>query len=325
MVRRSMQVMAVVVGLTLALVGCASGGGGDPQRATRTVTDSTGAQVQVPDNPQRVVSLHYAGTQTMIDLGRFPVGQAEVDENLVPEQLAAQVESIPVVASRSEINVEAVANLKPDLILAHEQVDPGVVDQLDKIAPVYKFSLRPRGGWQVRVDLFGELFNEQGKAAQLRADLSGRQQQLKTDYADVIDGKTVATIDTYRADTAYVNGAANMSGQLLVPVGFTWSPDEEAAAAQFGEDPPEGEISTEQLPSSFGDADVIFYGTDLRAKPTAGTSDLLASKGYQGLPAVRTKNSYPFGKLTIAGYQDANYALDRVEDALKSMGKNKKK
>ena len=39
---------------------------------------------------------------------------------------------------------------------------------------------------------------------------------------------------------------------------------------------------------------------------------------YQELPSVAAGKAFPIGKATVAGYSDANYTLDLVEQALQS-------
>src|SRR5699024_5166369 len=49
------------------LAGCQEGTGeaaSSSSSETRTVTDATGAEVEVPENPEAVATLHYAATET---------------------------------------------------------------------------------------------------------------------------------------------------------------------------------------------------------------------------------------------------------------------
>ena len=176
-------------GLTaLCLVGTAACGSSDASGSTqsapasqagdtRTVTDAKGVQVQVPSKPSRVVALHYAGTQAVMDLGVKPVGtgpagQAGDDgEDYVPAHLWKDLKDIPIVNKGPEVDVEAVAKQEPDLILATNITEDDVLAQLRKIAPVYQFTLRggERKDWQSRVGQVADALNRTPQYEQLEA------------------------------------------------------------------------------------------------------------------------------------------------------------
>ncbi|WP_028649827.1 ABC transporter substrate-binding protein [Nocardiopsis sp. CNT312] len=315
--------------LALALTGCGSPGGdgaseaasegGEAAAGTRTVTDSTGAEVEVPAEPERVVTLHYAATQPVFDLGVTPVGQSQYQPGIVPEDLVDDFEAVPVVAEGVEPNLEEIAGLEPDLILAPNVYEEEVVEQLEAVAPVYVFTLRggDRAKWFQRTEEVADALGVPEKADELAAEFAARQQEIADTYADVIDGKTVGVIGAFEENSFYAWGEESMSGTLLVPLGFTWSAQEGEAVAAEAE--PEATVSNESLDSVVGDVDVLFYDSDLRGEVNPFMADLQETTLYQELPAVQDGHAYPAGKNTVAGYTDANYTLDRVVEALEDL------
>ncbi|MFE5396237.1 ABC transporter substrate-binding protein [Streptomyces sp. NPDC056568] len=316
--------LAGAAALALALTGCSSsdeGGSGDAKNAeatTRTVTDATGAKVEVPGTPKRIVTLHYAATQPVLDLGFDLVGQGAFEEGIIPEDQAAEAEKVPVVAQQ-EPKLEDIAALEPDLIFAPNVYDEETTEALKDIAPVYTFTLRggDRAKWTQRTEEVAAALGVPAKADKLQADFAERQKGIATKYADVIKGRSVGVIGAYEENNFYAWGEKNMQGSLLVPLGFTWS--EQESAVVEGQKEPEAVLSHEKLASAVGDADVLFLDSNLRGEVNAFMKDLQATSLYKQLPAVKSGHVYVGGKNTVAGYTDANYTLDRVEDALSAL------
>src|SRR5690606_32133530 len=116
---------AAVAALALLLGACGSSDSSTSdeadtnESATRTVTDSTGTEVEVPSSPERIATLHYAATQPVLDLGLTPVGQGVFEEGIIPEDQVDTVGDIPVITNdATEPELEKVAGVEPDLILA---------------------------------------------------------------------------------------------------------------------------------------------------------------------------------------------------------------
>src|SRR5690625_744125 len=319
---RRFALVATLAGLTL-LAGCPGGQDASPYSDSephmRTVTDASGAQVQVPDTAERPVVLHYSATQPMLDLGIQPVGHAEVAEQVVPDDYWEILQDVPVVASGPEPELEQIASLEPDLILATNTLEGPVTEQLADIAPVFQFTLGgdDRGDWQHRVEEVATAFGRQDAFEQLRAEFEDRIDQISSDYADIVEGRTVTAIGAWEEGNVQVHGHGSMPGSLLVGVGFDWSAASDAETAR--EDYPETPVATERLTEVAADADVLFYDTDLAMETNDVLSGLQQDGLYQRLPAVQNAHAHPFRKLTSAGFGDAHYSLDRIEDALQDM------
>ncbi|RNL86605.1 ABC transporter substrate-binding protein [Halostreptopolyspora alba] len=314
---------AGIAALTLALAGCGAASTSEDESTTdadtRTVTDATGTEVDVPAEPERVVTLHYAATQPVYDLGFMPVGQGAFDPGIVPEDIEDEVGSIPVVADAEEPKLEEIAQVEPDLILAPNIYDEEVVTQLEDVAPVYTFTLRggDRAEWTQRTEEVADALGVPERVEELQEEFRSRQQEIADTYTDVIEGTTVAVIGSYEENSFYVWGEENMTGTLLTPLGLTWSERENAIVEDEPE--PEAAVSPEKIDSAVGDADVLFLDSNLRAEVNPFMRDLQETTLYKELPAVRNDRVFPIGKNTVAGYTDANYTLDRVEEALQEM------
>ncbi|WP_172172976.1 ABC transporter substrate-binding protein [Brevibacterium sp. CT2-23B] len=327
--RLTAAAIAGATGLAL-LAGCAGGSEEANQGAaseTRTVTDATGAEVEVPAAPKAVATLHYAATETLMDLDAPPVAQGEYQDPAVPEEWLDELEGIPTV-SQQEPDLEKLAEAEPDLILSPNIFEPEMIEQLEEIAPVYQFTLRggDRANWQQRVGEVADAVNKTDQLDELDREFTARQKQLGEKHSEVTEGTTIGVVSSFEENSAYLWGSENMLGTILSPLGFDWSADEDAMVKKYGKAEqggnksgtvePEAQISLEVLDRSLSDADIIFVNSDLRGDYDSLTKALMDSAVFRDLPAVRAGHVYPIGKATIAGYADADYGLDLAEKAI---------
>lgn len=115
---------------------------------TRMVTDHAGYVVEVPADPQRVVSLNDWTTTVMVhELGGRLVGSGgrlDAEGNAFIRSARelfglAFDENIALASIHGELDVERIAALKPDLIVALQSDTIAYRDQLASIAPVLLF------------------------------------------------------------------------------------------------------------------------------------------------------------------------------------------
>lgn len=105
------------------------------QPARRFLTDSLGRTLQVPLEPQRIVSLCPSQTETLFALGLEDriVGRTRYCIHPAPA-----VDKVPVVGGTKKVDAALIAQLNPDLIIAQkEENTPAIVEELSAIAPVY--------------------------------------------------------------------------------------------------------------------------------------------------------------------------------------------
>lgn len=335
--RRQLLGTSAAGAAALALAAC-SGGGEDAGTSgasdaggtsgTRTVTDATGAQVEVPADPQKIVVLHYAGTQALIDLGGKPAGtaglgttggQQDVKKFTTP-QIWDVMKDVPVIDDgKGNPDVEKVAELEPDLILATNALEDALIQQLKDIAPVYQFLLRggERKEWWVRVQQVADAVNRTAQYEKLQSDWQAELKAAGEKYAAVTGDLVVGVYDVYEEGNVYLWGSQNMAGTIITPLIPTWSAQEDQAVQ--GEKSAEKAVAVEQTLDVLGDANILFYGTDMTAQPNPLNAAYQGSDLYTQLPAVQQGHTYPFGKCTVAGFSDARYSLGQVTAALDAL------
>lgn len=144
------------------------------------------------DKPaQKVVVLEWTFTEDVIALGVQPVGNAD-NENykLYVTSEAALDEGVTDVGTRGEPNLETIASLKPDLIIANTDSHDPIYEQLKGIAPTLIFSLYPPEGqgdqYSQMEDTFKTIAAALGKTAEgekVLADLDAHYADAKTKLA----------------------------------------------------------------------------------------------------------------------------------------------
>lgn len=101
-----------------------------------TLTDSRGKQVTLPAPATKVVALEWNVVEHAVSLGVMPVGAADIagyTKWVKAEPLDASVKDVGV---RGEPSIDSIAALRPDLILATDELPEAAVTQMEKFAPV---------------------------------------------------------------------------------------------------------------------------------------------------------------------------------------------
>lgn len=99
------------------------------QSGNDTVTDDYGRTIVVPAEPQRVVSLSPAVTEIIYALGAEDVLVGRTDFCEYPPEAA----DIPSIGGISNLNIEKILSLDPDLVISGSMVGKKVTDQMDQM------------------------------------------------------------------------------------------------------------------------------------------------------------------------------------------------
>lgn len=158
-----------------------------------TVTHAMGTS-EVPANPKRVVTLFQGATDSAVALGIKPVGVVESwAQKPIYEYLREDLQGVELVGLETQPNLEVIARLKPDVIIAAKARHEKIYGQLSQIAPtvmadtVYDFrrslvltaealGRQSKGeqiwqAWQKRTASFREQLNTQQKQWPLTASV----------------------------------------------------------------------------------------------------------------------------------------------------------
>jgi iron complex transport system substrate-binding protein len=246
----------------------------------RTITHFGGVTT-IAAPPQRVVVIATGQTDAILTLGVVPVGAASGDDaDLVPRyvrdafpQYATQLTAVASVGSRQNPNLEAIAALHPDLVLANAAASQEVYPALSALAPTV---LVEGTGVNWKQD-FLLLADGLGKEGAAQAFLDG----FAADAAKLGESAGEQTVSFLRvtADRTRIFGVSSFVGFIAWDSGLRRPP-----AQQF--DATSKDLSPEEL--QLADADRIFYSvqgatTEAEAADSATTANPL----WKALPAVR--------------------------------------
>lgn len=102
---------------------------------THLVSHAMG-ETKVPDLPQRIVTLYQGATDSAVALGIKPIGVVESwAQKPIYKYLRDDLKGVEVVGLETQPNLEVVARLKPDLIIAARLRHEKIYGQLSQIAP----------------------------------------------------------------------------------------------------------------------------------------------------------------------------------------------
>lgn len=136
--------------------------------ATAASWDHEGGTLTLDETPERIVALNWAATEALLLLGVTPVGVADLEGYQYWVQEPALPDGVQNVGTRVAPSLEAIAALKPDLIVTSAEMAPAT-DLLERIAPtyvisVYKENSQPFAKARTMMLTLGEILEREQKA-----------------------------------------------------------------------------------------------------------------------------------------------------------------
>lgn len=192
---------------------------GASDEESQTITHAMGT-TEIQGTPQRVVTLYQGANDAAVALGVKPVGIVESwAEQPVYDYLKDDLEGIQIVGQETQPNLEEIAKLKPDLIIASKVRHEEVYEQLSAIAPTVAHETV--FAFKGTVDLMGQALNKEDEAQKLVEDWDARvidfKEKLQSEMGD--EAPKHVSVLNFRADHSriYYTGFA---GSILTELGF---------------------------------------------------------------------------------------------------------
>ncbi|WP_327151049.1 ABC transporter substrate-binding protein [Nocardia sp. NBC_01329] len=248
-----------------------------PGEFPRNVTHAMGT-TEIPVEPQRVVVLDTGELDAVLSLGITPVGMVTtLGAAPVPTYLADRVEGIETVGTIQEVNLEAIAELRPDLILGSRNRVEKLYPQLAEIAPTV-LSIRPGYPWKENFLLVGEALgmeNETSAALNSYADAIDR---LKSS----VQGDPTISVVRFMPDRLRLYANKSLLGVILQDAGLA-RPEKQNI----------DDLAVEISPENISDADgsVVFYSS-YGAPDTTGENAVVHGAGWKALSAVEDGKAF---------------------------------
>lgn len=317
--------VAVMMALMLIVTGCGGGGqateqkpaeqkpeqqaagGSNASEQSYTVKHAMG-ETTIKGTPQRIVMLTNQGEETLIALGIKPVGAvgSTVDPTKFFDFVSKDLEGAKLVGTEGQPNLEAIAALKPDLILGMKFRHEKIYQQLSAIAPTV-FVEEPRGDWKENFMLYAEAVNKKAEGEKILADWNKRVEDFKAKAGDKLNTKvSVVRFMPGKVRIYYKN---TFTGAIFQDLGL-------ARPAAQDKDDFAAEVTKERIPEM--DGDIMFYFTYETGKGEASkleqewTNDPL----WKNLNVVKAGKAFKVDDTiwnTSGGVIAANKVLDELE------------
>ena len=243
----------------------------------RDVTDSMGT-VTVPDAPKRIVVLTNEGTEALLALGVTPVGAAN-SWNGDPwwDHISDAMDGAEPVGKESAVNLELIAALEPDLILANKQRHEEIYPQLTAIAPTV-MSKELRGDWKINFRLYAEALGKEQEADAAIADYDASVADLREKLGDHLNEEV--SVIRFVPGQIRIYQLDSFSGVLLKDIGFHRPANQnvEEFAIRTGK---------ESIPDMDGDRIFYFTYDTGDGKGMSLEEEVLADPLWQSLSAVK--------------------------------------
>lgn len=191
-----------------------------PVRAETRIRHAQGELV-LPQPPKRVVALEFSFVDALVAVGMAPIGIADDRQ---PERIIGPlrdaVKGYASVGSRYQPSLEAIAALKPDLIIADQQLHQAVYSELQAIAPTLIVDVRS-STYQEDLETLPMVARALGKEEQMRQRLR-RHAEVMDKYARTIenDQKLTAVFGVSSDKGSWLHTEATYAAGVLKRLGF---------------------------------------------------------------------------------------------------------
>jgi iron complex transport system substrate-binding protein len=271
-----------------------------PGTFPRTVRHARGA-LTIPSAPGRVVVLGQGEIDTIVALGMVPVGYGKVELAQRPAEVRAALQAVPTVGTPQEPDLEAIAALRPDLILANIGTVAKIYPQLAALAPV----VSGEGSgivWRQNFALYAQALGREREGAAVVARYEERARWLNARLPN--PRPRVSIVRVMPTNLRYM-WRTNFAGLILSDLGFP------RVESQNIDDFGQLDMPLESL-GQYAPGDLIVLAIN-GGDGNAFGKDLLASSLWQSLDAVRAGRVLQ-GADTLwmlgVGYQSALGVLD---------------
>jgi iron complex transport system substrate-binding protein len=281
--------------------------GNNTEDTSYTVEHAMGTTT-LEKNPEKVVILTNEGTEALLSMGVTPVGAVQSwTGDPWYEHIADDMKDVQVVGTESEVNVEAIAALQPDLIIGNKMRQEKIYDQLNDIAPTV-FAETLRGDWKENFELYAKALNKEEEGKKVLSDYDSRIEEIKTSLGDKVNQEV--SIVRFMAGDVRIYHKDTFSGVILDQIGFA------RPESQDVDDFAEKNATKERIPAM--DGDILFYFTYETGDGEASQleKEWIEDPLFKNLKVAQEGNVYKVNDTiwnTAGGVIAANLLLDDIE------------
>lgn len=300
---KSIIMMSIVVMLVFGLVSCGEkkteeGNTNNAKEAVTTypltVTDSNGKEVVIESEPKTVVSLGPNVTEMIfaLDKGEVLVGRTKYCD--YPEQ-ALEVQEV---GTLTKPNLELIAEIKPDLVVASTHFKEEAKAKLDElgIPTIVLYSEESFDGVYNSIETLGEILNSSPKAEEVVAGMKEKVAEV-TKKVEGLEGPTMYYVVGFGEKDSTAGGDTFIGEMIRMAKGQNIADDSQGWGYSK-------EMLAEKNPS------IIVLADNNDTKATFESTDF-----YKDLEAVKSGNVYEIDQNLL------NRQGPRLADGLEALAK----
>jgi iron complex transport system substrate-binding protein len=211
----------------------------------------------VPQNPQRIVTLHLATLGNLLALNIKPVGSATgYQKSEFPKYLDGKIDQIEWVGGVTQPNLEKILQLKPDLIINLSD-DKSIYPLLSKIAPTVQTGWEGPRQWKEHFSFVVKVLDKEKAFQQAWNHYYQRIKELKTALGDRYQNQKFSYVYVESSNNPiFISELKNVfAGSILNDVGLQRTEVQDVIT-------PDGHIFIPEEELSKIDGDVLFIGID---------------------------------------------------------------
>ncbi|MFJ5775304.1 iron-siderophore ABC transporter substrate-binding protein [Streptomyces sp. NPDC093094] len=325
--RRLLLTAAAATAAALTLTACgttepaADAKAEPPASRAVTLTDASGAKVELPGPAKKVVGTEWHEVELLVSLGVDPVGVADVKGYTTWDQAVPLKNEPKDIGTRGEPSMDTIASLAPDLIVASTDLPPAAVKQLRAVAPVVEVrsadAADPLGQMTENLDLLAKATGTTERAEKIKKDFDTKLAEGRKALADAgLAGAKYAFADGYDVSNQvsirpYTSGS--LIGAVNEKLGLKndWKVKGDEAYGL-------GTTDVEGLTRLGDDVRFAYIGNDGDKGSTPFTGALAKDKVWTSLPFVKKGNVHrlPDGIWMFGGPESMSRYIDSVVSEL---------
>lgn len=260
--KNGLFLLTLILTALFALAGC----GAEKQKTEETSTSKeeesytikhSMGETTIQGTPKKIVVLSNEGTEALLSMGVTPIAAVQSwTGDPWYDHISDKMIDVKVVGTESEVNVEAIAALKPDLILGVKMRQEKIYDQLNAIAPTV-FAETLRGDWKENFQLWSKAINKEEKGKEVLAAYDQRIEDIKGKLGDKVNSEV--SVVRFIPGVTRILYTDSFSGVIFDQIGFKRPTAIQELFADNPEDQFMREVGKELIPKM--DGDILFYFT----------------------------------------------------------------
>ena len=301
----------LLTGLTFTACGTKAANNVQVENKEIRVIEHAMGKTEIKGEPKRVVVLTNEGTEALLVLGVKPVGAVQSWTGKPwYKHIEKDMQGVENLGQESQVNLEAIAALKPDLIIGNKMRHEKIYAQLSQMAPtVYSDTLR--GEWKENFQFYAKVLDKEKQGKELVDKFDERVKNIAKTAGDKL--KTEISIVRFMPGKTRIYLGDTFSGTILKEIGFN------RPATQKGNDFVL-EIGKERLKEA--DGDVLFYFTyeTGNGEGSAREKEWIEDSLFKSLKVSQNGKVHKVSDEiwnTAGGIKAANLMLDDIERFLK--------